>query len=200
MLRIVFSFLLFMTVTKVHANNLYLLVGGGSNISYYESKGTPTLLGAGLNFQTDIGYSFSKNWSVELGSLVKFNRAGHYNIWDTFLNMGVRHIFENRYYVRGFLGRATSVFYLNQAPEVIRDTNSSRVQLEGPAFGFSVGKALKTEAGRDWFVEGTVLYQIMEDIVGIRNDGEVPRETFKSKADENLNIISVIATVGVRLF
>lgn len=201
MLRIVFSFLFFMIVAgKAQATNLYLLIGGGANFSYYETEGTPTLLGGGLNFQTDIGYALTNNWTVEFGSLVKFNKASEFQIWDTFLNFGTRYIFDSRHYVRGFVGRATSVYFLNDAPEVIRDTNASRLQFEGPAFGFSYGRALKTDAGRDWFIEGTVLYQIMEDVVGIRNDGEVPRETLKTKPDENLYIVSIIATIGVRLF
>lgn len=200
MLRIVFSILLFISVLpKAKADNIYLLVGGGANMSYYESIGTPELLGGGFNFQTDIGYAFTRNWTVELGSLVKFNRAGKYNIWDTFLNIGVRHIFENRFYIRGFVGRATTVFYLNDAPEVVRETNSSRVQLEGPAFGYSIGRAFRTEKGRDWFVEGTALYQNMHDVVGIRNDGDIPRVTYKRRG-EDLKVISVIATIGVRLF
>jgi len=183
------------------AQNLHLTAGGGVNASSYGPSNAATVVGGGLNFKTDLGYYFDNNWAVEVSSQVKFNQQNNFFIWDTLMTAGLRYQFtDSLYYARGFYGRSPTVIYLDDAPEVTKQTNSSRIQFDGPVYGFGVGKLLRTDTGKIWFIESAVSYQRLEKQTGIRNDGNVPKEIFNSKIDNPIEVFSLYAVIGVRIF
>lgn len=195
-----FCFLFISLPAKAVIENFQLMAGGGLNTSAY-AVNNGVQVGGGLNIKTDLIYFLSKNFGLEWSSQVKFNRINGILIWDTLMTVGARLRFDNSpYYVRGFFGRSPTVFYLDGAPEVTRDTNSSRLQYDGNVFGLGVGKSYTTEKGRIWFIELDLSYQNLDKEKGIRNDGEVPVEIFNQRAANPIQIYSIYATIGVRVF
>lgn len=193
--------LLIFVSTSAFAGDLHLYAGGGLNFSSYNPRSGATLAGAGPNFKTDLLYSFNEQWSVEWSSQVKFNRVSEFFIWDTLMTFGIRHQFKNTpYYIRGFTGRAPTVVFLDDAPEVTRDTNASRLQYDGPVYGLGFGKYFESKRGTIWFIEYAASYQELQNETGIRNNRNTPVEVFSQKTDNPIRIFGIYATVGVRVF
>ncbi|HXH74253.1 MAG TPA: hypothetical protein VNJ08_04765 [Bacteriovoracaceae bacterium] len=198
-MKILILFFLFIEIS--HAKGLYLMAGGGINASTYNTNGEATQLGGGINLKTDLGYFFDDHWSLEWSSSVKFNRVERFTFWDTLMTIGPRYQFgDNPYYLRAFFGRAPTVIYLDDAPEVIRQNNSSRIQLNGLVYGLAVGENMKSKKDLVWFYEFALSYQELDDQTGLRNDGDVPVVVYERINDEHFHIVSLLATIGVRVF
>ncbi|MES2527286.1 MAG: hypothetical protein V4598_09365 [Bdellovibrionota bacterium] len=171
---------------------LHMYVGGGPNLSVYHTSGDS--LGAGLHFKTDFGYSFKKVWAIEAGSFVKFVKIHDTLIWDTALTLGLKRKLPDDYYIRVFAGQAPTVFYTDDTPDVYRKTKSSRVIYTGPVIGFSLGKFHET-----WFWETSLSYQSLDKARGIRDDGSVPTEVFRTDLS-SVKIFSASVTFGMMVF
>ncbi len=171
---------------------LHMYVGGGPNLSVYHSKGDS--VGGGLHFKTDFGLSFKKYWAIEAGSFVKFVKVHDVLIWDTALTLGLKRRLHDDYYVRVFGGQAPTVFYTSDTPDVYRKSKSSRVIYTGPVIGFSLGKFYE-----DWFWETSMSYQSLDKARGIRDDGSVPKEVFRTDLS-SVKIMSVSLTFGMMVF
>ncbi len=171
---------------------MHMYVGAGPNLSVYHADGDS--IGGGLHFKTDFGYSFKKSWAIEAGSFVKFVKIHDVLIWDTALTLGLKRKLPQDYYLRAFMGQAPTVFYTNDKPDVYRRSKSSRVIYTGPVIGFSLGNFHK-----DWFWETTASYQSLDKSRGIRDDGIVPTEVFRTDLS-SVKIISVSVTFGMMVF
>jgi hypothetical protein len=194
-------FILLLTSGIVQAKGIHLTAGAGGNFSTYSPKSEPTIFGAGLNFKTDFGYFFNQNWAIEVSSQVKFNQQSDLFIWDTLMTAGLRYQFtDGPYYTRVFYGRSPTVIYLDDAPDVVRETNASRLQYNGDVYGFGVGKLYRTEKDTIWFLESALSYQYLQEEIGIRNDGNVPQQVFRGKPDNPIAVYSLYFIIGVRIF
>lgn len=171
---------------------LHLYLGGGPNLSLYHSGGDS--LGGGLHFKTDFGYSFKNKWAIEAGSFVKFAKIHDTLIWDTSLVLGVKRRLPGDYFVRAFAGQAPTVFYTDDTPEVYRRTKTSRIIITGPVVGFALGKFYEK-----WFWETTASYQSLDKARGVRDEGSVPTEVFRTERS-GVKIVSLSFTFGVVVF
>lgn len=199
-MKILLSLLLFIFCSVAWTHPLHLFAGAGANVSTYGPRDGRTIVGGGLNVKADVAYFFTPRWAVEFSSQVKFNVADEFFIWDTLMTVGLRHHFAGTdYYARAFYGRSPTVVYLDDAPEVTRETNSSRLQYDGPVYGVGGGKLFRTQSGVEWFLESTVSYQHLEKETGIRNNGNIPQEVFTSRS-RAVYVYSVYAMIGLRIF
>lgn len=176
--------------------NLHLLVGGGGNLSDYRRTGD--VIGTGLHFKTDVAYAFRERWAVETGSFVRFNYLHDTFIWDTLLTVGVRRRLAEDHYVRLFAGKAPTVFFTKDTPEVYRRSDSTRILYTGPVVGASWGKFSTTKAGTDWFWEISSHYQSLESARGIKG-GTVPEVVFVT-GKEKIRIYSISVSFGILVF
>lgn len=181
--------------------SLHLDAAGGTHLSSFQTKGRGIVVSPGLNFKTDLGHNFSREWALEWSTQVKFTEIAEFMVWDTLMTFGVRHHFKGTpWFARGFWGRTPTVFFLDDAPHVTHEMNASRIQFQGRVVGASVGKFYRSEEGRDWFLEYSASYQSLKDQTGIRNDGDVPKITFNNRAENEIHIFSICAMIGVRVF
>ena len=175
---------------------LHLLAGGGANVSDYHRKGD--LVGGGLHFKTDVAYSFKGKWSLETGSFVRFNYLRDTFIWDTLLTIGIRRRFRDNF-LRVFGGRAPTVFFSDDSPEVYKRSETSRIIYTGPVYGLSWGKFLKSANGhKDLFWEVSAHYQSLEKGRGVK-EGTVPEVVFVT-GKEKIQIYSFSVTFGLLVF
>ncbi len=117
------------------------------------------------------------------------------------MTIGPRYHFkDSSYYGRLFFGKSSTVFFLDDTPDITRRRNASRLQYEGPVYGIAVGKFFERRKNSNWFIEGSLTYQSFERETGIRNDGDVPVETFNSRPTNAVNIYSIYAIIGVKVF
>lgn len=189
-----------------YERGLHLMAGGGLNGSLYLSDSERQNQGIGLNGKTDLGYYFNNQFAWEISSNVKFNYVHEYLIWDTLLTTGLRYRF-NKFpftkskgiYMRAFYGRAPTVFYLHNAPEVYRRSKADRLQYNGPVYGLALGNMYGSKNGNIWFIEYGLSYQKLGAATGIKNDGEVPQTLFMNSGD-NIQIYSLYASIGVLVF
>lgn len=178
------------------------MAGGGMNASSYKASNSGFVVGGGLNLKTDLGYYFNDQWAFDWGIAVKFNRIDGISVWDTLMTIGPRYQFKNSpYFIRLFGGQAPTVIYsegkgfLNS-----KDDDASRIQFDGPVFGLAGGKIYKTKKEMIWFVEVAILHQMLTDRTGIENNGDIPVETFQGKTNNPIEVISVLGTIGMRIF
>lgn len=175
---------------------LHLLAGGGLNVSNYHRRGD--VIGEGLHFKTDVAYSFKEKWSVETGSFVRFNYLRDTFIWDTLLTVGIRRRFGDNF-LRVFGGRAPTVFFSDDAPDVYKRSDTSRIIYTGPVYGASWGEFLKSAGGhQDLFWEVSAHYQSLEKGRGVR-DGTVPEVVFTT-GKEKIQIYSLSVSFGMLVF
>jgi hypothetical protein len=185
---------------------LHLLAGAGMNASMYRYNFARQQQGVGINFKTDVGYYFNSQFAWEVGSVVKFNSAKEYLIWDTLFTTGFRYRFEKfpwtdskSIYIRGFVGKAPTVFYLHDAPQLYRSSHTSRVQYNGPVEGFAIGNMYGGKDNKVWFMEYGFTHQLLDHSVGIKNKGEVPVEAFTDNKHK-INIYSLYVNIGILVF
>lgn len=175
---------------------LHLLLGGGGNISNYHRSGD--VIGTGLHFKTDVVLPVHDKWAVETGSFVRFNYIHDTFIWDTLLTVGVRRKLKEDQFLRVFAGRAPTVFFTSDTPDVYQ-RKTSRILYTGPVYGAAWGKFEKTKAGTEWFWELSGHYQSLEKGKGIQDDGEVPEVVFVT-GKEKIQIYSVSISFGILVF
>lgn len=182
--------------TTMWKEGLHLLAGGGANISNYHREGD--LVGAGLHFKTDVSFSFKKKWAIETGSFVRFNHLNDTFIWDTLLTVGVRRRFAGENFLRVFAGRAPTVFFTDDAPDVYRRTEPSRIIYTGPVYGLSWGRFIRDEDKTDWFWEISGHYQFLKQGRGVK-EGTVPEVVFVT-GREKIQIYSLSVSFGLLVF
>lgn len=185
---------------------IHLMAGGGLNGSIYHSEAERQNQGIGLNLKTDLGYYFNDRFAIEASSNVKFNKVSEYLVWDTLLTLGVRYRFEDfpftkskSMYMRAFYGIAPTVFFLDDAPEIYRSTDASRIQYDGPVYGLALGNMYETKKGRVWFMEYGLSYQNLKNVEGIKDD-VAPQVVFKDASGGNIIIYSAYLSIGVLVF
>jgi hypothetical protein len=177
---------------------LHLNAGGGVNVTHFDSNDRYDEVGYGLNFKTDLGYYFSHSFAIEWSSNIKFNKVNQFLIWDTLITGGIRYRIKD-YYVRGFLGKAPTVIYFNHnPPEEFKNTKASRLQFDGPVYGFAFGKMFKRESGLIWFLEMAQTYQKLEEREAIHMDGQVPEVVSREK--DPSTVFSVYFMIGALIF
>ncbi len=185
---------------------LHLLAAGGLNASMYRYNFDRQDQGIGLNFKTDVGYYFNSQFAWEVGSIVKFNSVSEYLIWDTLFTTGFRYRFEKfpwteskGIYVRGFVGKAPTVFYIHNTPHIYKTSHSARVQYNGPVEGFAIGNMYNGTNNKVWFMEYGVSHQRLDRSQGVNNDGDVPVVTFKDSS-RRIDIYSLYINIGILVF
>ncbi len=205
--------LIFLCLNFVHAKNhddeykfrpdywskgLHLNVGGGLNSTYYDADERFKTVAFGLNFKTDLGYYFTNRFAIEWSSNVKFNRISEYLVWDTLITFGLRYRMKE-YYVRPFLGKApTVVFFNGHPPAEYKGTKASRLQFDGPVYGFAVGKMFERKDGLLWFIETSATLQSLQEREAIHMDGDVPKVI--SRETDQSTLVSVYFMIGVLIF
>lgn len=199
-MNILILFLLFISL-QVRAHRVHLFAATGINASTYGPRETRTIVGGGLNLKADLSYFFVYDWAIEASTHVKFIKTEDYLIWDTLMTAGLRrHFWKSGHFFRLFYGRSPTVVFLQDAPEVIRETNSSRLQFDGPVYGLGAGRIFVTDKGKEWFFETDLTYQVLEKETGLRNDGDVPVEVFSNKRTGGINVFSIHFNIGMRIF
>lgn len=191
-----------------YLKGLHLMAGGGINGSIYNSDVERQNQGFGLNLKTDLGYYFNDRFAIEWSSNVKFNKVKEYLIWDTLITGGIRYRFEdfpftdsNKIYMRLFYGKAPTVFFIDDAPEVYRRSSAKRLQYDGPVYGFAFGEMYETKKGRVWFLEYGASMQELRELNFVRNEGEVPTVLFsETSRGAQVKIYSLYASIGVLVF
>lgn len=190
-----------------YEKGLHMFAGAGVNGSFYNSEYEKQNEGLGVNFLTNFGYYFDDKWAFELGSMVKANYVQDTYIWDTLLTSGLRYRFQKfpwtnskGIYARLFAGRAPTVAYTKQAPSVVTRTKASRIQFDGPVFGFALGNMYDSKDGKVWFVEYGFSFQTLDHVRGINNDGEVPVTVFNKRNTDEIRIYSLYFNIGILVF
>lgn len=197
------------------SSGLHLLAGGGFNTALYASNSRNLSMGIGLNIKTDVGYYFSNDWAIELGSAVKFNKLNDNVVWNTLFTLGLRyrlgHLsflpFPNNLYVRAFYGRApTVVFYEEEITDSGAEDDddddevTTRIQFEGPVYGLSFGNFLRTEGGQVYFIELTGSAQHLHQEEKITMNGAVPEVISSNRVRDNSMIYALHVNIGILLF
>ena len=177
------------------------MAGAGLNSTLFHPVSRPMLFGGGLNFKTDLGYNLSDHLSIELSSQVKFNQVKNTQVWDTLLTAGLRYAFPyTNNYLRAAIGRSPTVFFINENPELIRNTSASRVQADGEVYALGFGRYFKSKTNKIWYLEGGLSFQKLRDLTGIKDEQDVPIEIFNEKSEHPILLYSVYAIIGMRVF
>lgn len=180
-------------------------VGVNGSVNRYDFRRQDT--GLGLNFKTDVGYFFNSHFAWEVGSNVKFNWIDDFMIWDTLLTTGFRYRFKKfpftkskGVYTRLFAGRAPTVIYGENGPAVFRRSESSRIQYDGPVYGFALGNMYNGKNNTVWFLEYGLSYQQLERSEGVSVSEDVPETTFESTRKNQIKIFSAYVNIGILVF
>lgn len=201
MIKLILLLILLMNISIAKAGVLHLMAGGGANFTFFNAPESGLVLGEGLNFSTDLGYYFNDQWALEWGVKVKFNKLDDVLVWDTLMTIGPRYQFKNSsYYTRLFWGRSPTVIHNNGKGFVRSDGSTDRIQFDGPVYGMAFGKLFKTKKDNIWVTELTLSYQELTDRTGVREEGDIPIETFRQKGTNPIQIFSIMASIGVRVF
>lgn len=180
------------------SRGLHLNAGGGINAVHYTSSDQFDEIGGGINFKTDLGYYFTNRFAIEWSSNVKFNTIDGYQVWDTLITGGIRYRIKE-YYVRLFYGKSPTVIFFNgDVPEEYKGTKASRLQFDGPVYGYAVGKYYQKDNGLIWFLEGSMTLQQLKDREAIYMDGQVP-EVVERGTDRGV-ITSLYLMIGILVF
>lgn len=181
------------------SKGFHLNAGGGLNVTQFHSDDRFNDIGYGLNFKTDLGYFFTNRFALEWSSNVKFARIEEYLVWDTLFTFGIRYRIKD-YYVRGFYGKApTVVFFDGKQPDEYEDSKATRLQFDGPVYGFALGKTyLDDETGIIWFLEGSGTFQRLQEREGIHMNGQVP-EVISTEKDKS-SVVSLYIMIGMMVF
>ena len=180
------------------SKGLHLTAGGGVNTTYIDSNDRFGNIGYGLNGSTDLSYYLTNRFAVDWSSNVKFNRIQNYLVWDTLITFGVRYRIKE-YYIRAFGGRApTVIFFEGNPPKEYKASNATRLQYDGPVYGFSVGKMMQAKSGLIWFLESSATLQRLKDRQGIKMNGQVP--VIVSREKDTSTLVSLYFMVGVLIF
>ncbi len=185
---------------------IHLFAGGGLNASIYNSDFAKQDQGVGLNFKTEVGYYINSQWALEAASRVKFNKVKEYLVWDTLFTGGLKYRFNHfpftkskGIYARAFAGKAPTVFYLRDSPEIYRKTKASRIQYDGPVYGGAIGNMYDGANGKVWYVEYGFTYQQLNRYIGVKNDGEIPVTEFANTGNK-FKIYSLYVSIGLLVF
>ncbi|MBN1531286.1 MAG: hypothetical protein JXA20_01355 [Spirochaetes bacterium] len=137
-------------------------------------------------------------------------------MWDTSLYLGIllRLPFFNdsetvNPFLRLFSGYGMSVFWLRglRAPEYLEafseeiDDYTIRFHGEGYITGLGLGNVFPGSGGFPcWFLQLTLVLELFQDIVTIRDGGVLPQELYSVKNRNNLHNVHVHLSAGIRFF
>jgi hypothetical protein len=186
---------------------LHLLAGGGFNGTIYHSNFERQDQGIGLNFKTQVGYYLNNQWALEVGSTVKFDQVDDLLIWDTLFTGGFRYRFQNfpfttsrGVYARGFYGRAPTVIFVDDAPDVYRSSKASRIQYDGPVYGLAIGNMYDGAKGKVWYLEYGISFQQLNRFFEITDEEDVPVTLLNEDGENKIKIYSAYVSIGILVF
>lgn len=188
------------------SEGLHLFAGVGPSSTKFDIDFERSNLGIGAHLKTDLSYVLNDQWSVDWTAGVDFNKLKSYLSWNSLFTMGVRYridydpLFETRSgYVKAFIGRApTVVYFSNEKPAPYVDNGVGRVQLEGVAYGFTLGRFHKTDDGLVWYHEFTGSIQKIDRYTAIKLEDEVPIVVDNGKMEGT--VYGAFFTVGLEIF
>lgn len=186
----------------------HLLAGLGASSSLYTSETQRRDQGIGAYLKTDLAYFFNDHFAVEMSSGIEFNKVDAFLVWNTQFTFGFRYrlpfdpFFEsNSSYVRAFIGRSPTVIFLNgQAPPEYQALSIERIHFDGPVAGASIGRFAQAPGRRVWFYEFTATVQRLEQLNGVRMQGEVPIVLIQANTTDRSTIYALHFAVGTLFF
>lgn len=165
------------------AKGIHFMPSAGVNTSIFDSKVNEEDTGWGGVVRMDVGYYFSNDFAMEIGSSISLNRVNGYLMWDNQFNLGIRTritFLKNTDkggapYFRAFLGRGPLVLVFERStPSEYAAIGATRLQLEGPSYGTGIGFMQLTATNTVWFMELALSVHQFETLEVIKQSEVAP--------------------------
>ncbi|MCM2282464.1 MAG: hypothetical protein NDI61_11540 [Bdellovibrionaceae bacterium] len=190
------------------ARGFHFLAASGLSTALFNSRVQEAELGGGASIRMDVGYYWTPDFAVEIGSSVNLNRVEGFLIWDNQFTLGVRarvpRLAYSRYgapYMRFFSGRGPLIIvFEDEAPSVYQASGAQRLQLEGPVFGASIGYMQTATTGGVWLLELMLTFHSFESLEIVKSNKDVPVVVQEERVRDQSSFSALHILIGVVAF